>query len=113
MIFDGAGQGKREEAGGEEGKEGAGVGRGEKDVKIWERGEKRKNLRAPLREGRRETRGWEGRGLPPVHPSYLKTGDDSYGFKYTPPPTHTLSGLRQAVINHFEKFVDPPTVIII
>ena len=88
MIFDGAGQGKREEAGGEEGKEGAGVGRREKDVKIWERGEKRKKLRAPLREGRRETRGREGRGLHPVHPSYLKTGDDSYGFKYT--HTHTF-----------------------
>ena len=54
------GQGKREEAGGEERKEGEGVGRGMKNVKILKRGKKGKFLRVSLRERRRETRGERG-----------------------------------------------------
>ena len=73
------GQGKSEEAGGEEGKGGAGVGRGEKDVKILEGGEKEFILRAPLREV-----------YPLSTPTYLKTGDDSYSFKHIPKHTHFL-----------------------
>ena len=63
MIFDGADRvrGRRQEG---RGKRGSGVGRGEKKVKIWEGGEKRKTLRAPLRGGRRETRDGRGEAYP-------------------------------------------------
>ena len=71
------GQGKREEAGGEERKEEEGVGRGMIKCKNMEGREKRKILRVPLRERRRETRGRMGWGLPPPPPlstlSYLKS----------------------------------------
>ena len=59
------GHGKREEAGGEERKEGEGVGRGMKNVKILKGGKKGKFLRVPLRERRMETRGGRGEAYPP------------------------------------------------
>ena len=76
------GQGKREEAGGEEGKEGAGVGRGEKDVKnMGGRGKKEKFCARRSEKGGGRQGGGRREAYPLSTPSYLKTGDDSYGFK--------------------------------
>ena len=66
--------GRREKRGREEGKEGAG---GEKKV---EGGNFARAKRAPLREGRMETRGWEGEGR----------GDKGAGGVRSLPPVHTL-----------------------
>ena len=91
------GQGKRKEAGGEERKEGVGVGRGMKQCKNMEGREKRKILRVPLREGRRETRGGKGEAYPLI---FENKGDDSFGSKKPPPlytHTNTPSGLKPAV----------------
>ena len=70
------GQSKREEAGGEERKEGAGVGRGMKNVKKNKGGmEKRKNFPRAAPRKEEGDKGREGWGLPPPLStlSYLKS----------------------------------------
>ena len=91
MIFDRADRvrGRRQEGRREEGE---GLGRGMKNVKILKGGKKRKIFaRAPLREEEGD-KGREGFGLPP-------------------PCSPSL--IWKAGCNHFEKCVDPSTVIII
>ena len=68
------GQGKREEAGGEERKEGAGVGRGMKKLKNMEGREKRKKL-CTCRSEKGGGRQWAGGVMPTLLStlSYLKT----------------------------------------
>ena len=64
------------------GQRGVGVGRGEKKCKNMEGREKRKILRAALREGIKETRDGSGEAYSHVHPLIFENiGDDSYGFK--------------------------------
>ena len=93
------GQGKREEAGGEEGKEGAGIGRGEKDVKnMGGRGKRKKFARAvPRRE--EGNKGTGGERPTPCPPLIFENRRWFIWFQIPPPPphTHTLSGLRPAV----------------
>ena len=86
------GHGKREEAGGEERKEVAGVGRGMKNVKILKGWKKGKFFACRSEKGG----GRQGAG----------------GVRPTPPPCPP-SHIWKAGCNHFEKCVDPSTVIII
>ena len=102
------------DAGGEErkeGKEGAGVGRGMKNVKIWKGEKKEKNCACRSEKGG----GRQGAGVRPTLLSilsYLKTkATIRLVFKINPPPTNTF--WFEAGCNHFEKCVNPPTVIII
>ena len=73
--------GRTGQEGGEEGKEGAGVGRGEKNVKLWKGGKKENFARAaPRRVG--GDKGRDGRDLSPCPPLIFENiGDDSYGLK--------------------------------
>ena len=90
MIFDGADRARGRGGRGGEKRGGLSRKRDEKCKNI-EGVEKRKILRVPLRERRRETRGWRGGAYPPCPPSHI----------------------WKAGCNHFEKCVDPSTVIII